>query len=258
MLRVRPIHFTSRLDAWERLLTGLGMVKTVDEPTWREFDAGSGRLALHFVEQGSAEDGTTSLGVEVGDLEEFARRTGEAGAAAGTTAAGTTAELIDADHGPSCRITAPHGFSFLADPATRATDGSWGGSAEADPGIAVVAVWFSEDAVAAARTLRDIGAKPRPLPGSGSGDLNTAESEAFTAKNGGILMVGAGSGTGSAGLGFEYAGDLTALRERLSEAGHEAAVIEEAAIPTLHVANPDADGTAAHPPLWISAAPSAG
>ena len=257
MLRVRPIHFTSRLDEWERLLTGLGMVKTVDEPTWREFDAGSGRLALHFVDQGSAEDGTTSLGVEVGDLKEFARRTKESGAAEG----GTTAELIDADHGQSCRITAADGFSFLADPATRAADGSWGGSAEADPGIAVVGVWFSEDAVAAARTLRDIGAQPRPLPGSGEAghaDMNTAESEAFMAKNGGILMVGAGSGTGSAGLGFEYAGDLAALRERLNEAGNEAAVIEEAAIPTLHVANPDAEGIAARPPLWISAAPSAG
>ncbi len=41
-------------------------------------------------------------------------------------------------------------------------------------------------------------------------------------------MVGAGTGAGSAGLGFEYAGDLGALRERLEEAGHEAAVIEEA------------------------------
>lgn len=254
MLRVRPIHFTSRLDAWERLLTGLGLVKTVDEPTWREFDAGSGRLALHFVEQGSAEDGTTSLGVEVGDLKEFARRTKEAGAAEG----GTNAELIDADHGPSCRVTAADGFSFLADPATRATDGGWGGSAEADPGIAVVGVWFSEDAVAATRTLRDIGARPRPLPGSGDAESDTAESEAFTAKNGGILMVGSGTGSGSAGLGFEYAGDLAALRERLSEAGNEAAVIEEAAIPTLHVTNPDADGVAAHPPLWISAAPAAG
>ena len=71
-------------------------------------------------------------------------------------------------------------------------------------------------------------------------------------------MVGAGAGSGRAGLGFEYAGDLAVLRERLSEAGNEAAVIEEAAVPTLHVANPDADGIAAHPPLWISAAPSAG
>lgn len=258
MLRVRPIHFTSRLDEWERLLTSLGMVKTVDEPTWREFDAGSGRLALHFAEQGSAEDGTTSLGVEVGDLKEFARRTKEAGAAESTTAGGTTAELIEADHGPSCRITAADGFTFLADPATRASDGSWGGSPEADPGLAVVGVWFAEDAVAAAQTLRNIGALPRPVPGAGTADTDTAESEAFAAKNGGILMVGAGSGTGSAGLGFEYAGALEALRERLEEAGHEAAVIEEALIPTLHVANPDADGAAAHPPLWISAAPAAG
>ena len=256
MLRVRPIHFTSRLDEWERLLTGLGMVKTVDEPTWREFDAGSGRLALHFAEQGSAEDGTTSLGVEVGDLKEFARRTKEAGAAASTTAGGTTAELIEADHGPSCRITAADGFSFLADPATRTSDGSWGGSPEADPGLAVVGVWFSEDAVAAAQTLRNIGGRPRPVPGSGGAD--TAESESFEAKNGGILMVGTGSGAGSAGLGFEYAGDLAALRERLGEAGHEAAVIEETAVPTLHVANPDAGGTAARPPLWISGAPAAG
>jgi hypothetical protein len=35
MLRVRPIHFTSRMDDWERLLTALGLVKTVNEPTWR-------------------------------------------------------------------------------------------------------------------------------------------------------------------------------------------------------------------------------
>jgi hypothetical protein len=259
MLRVRPIHFTSRLDQWERLLIGLGLVKTMDEPTWREFDAGSGRLALHFVEPGSADDGTTSLGVEVGDLKEFARRTKEAGAVESTTAAGTTAELIDADHGPSCRVTAADGFTFLADPATRAADGSWGGSAEADPGIAVVGVWFAENAVAAAQTLRDIGARPRPVPVSGAlgrADTDTAESETFAAKNGGILMVG--TGAGSAGLGFEYAGDLGALRERLSEAGHEAAVIEEAAVPTLHVANPDAESAPARPPVWISAAPAAG
>jgi hypothetical protein len=252
MLRVRPVHFTSRLDEWEGLLTSLGMVKSVDEPTWREFDAGSGRLALHFVEQGADEDGTTSFGVEVGDLQEFARRTKEAGQADG----GTTAEIIDADHGPSCRVTAPDGFSFLADPATRAADGSWGGSAEADPGLAVVVVWFSEDAVAAARTLRDVGAWARPYPGSS--DPDNAESEAFTAKNGGILMVGAVTGPGRAGMGFEYAGDLHALRERLSEAGHEVAVTEEAGIPTLHVASPDAAGTSARPPLWISAAPATG
>lgn len=251
MLRVRPIHFTHLLDEWERLLTDLGMIKTVDEPTWREFDAGSGRLALHLAEDGSAEDGTTSFGVEVGDLEEFARRTNEAAADDGTSAV-----VIEADHGSSCRVTARDGFSFLADPATRAANGSWGGSAEADPALAVVGVWFSEDAAAAAQTLRSIGALPRPVPGSGGTD--TSESEAFTTKNGGILMVGAGAGPGRAGLGFEYGGDLDALRERLDEAGHDVAAIEESAVPTLHLGSPDAEGNAAHPhAIWISAAPSA-
>jgi len=263
MLRVRPIHFTSRLDQWERLLTDLGLVKTVDEPTWREFDAGAGRLALHFAEAGSAEDGSTSLGVEVGDLAEFARRTNEA--AAGAAEGGTTAEVIDADHGSSCRISSPDGFSFLADPAVRASDGTWSTSAEAEPGLAVVGVWFAADPRAATRTLRDIGARPRPVPGTpGMADADaapdTVETETFTAKNGGVLMVGAAAGAGAgAGLAFEYDGDLDALRERLAEAGHEVAVVGDSAVPLLHVGNPDADGTAAHPhALWIAAAPEAG
>lgn len=253
MLRVRPIHFTSRLDQWERLLIDLGLVKTVDEATWREFDAGGGRLALHFAEAGSAKDGSTSFGVEVGDLAEFARRTTEA---AGD--GGTTAEVIEADHGSSCRVTAPDGFAFLADPAVRATDGSWTGSPEAEPDLTVVEIWFAADPTAATRTLRDIGARPRVPGAPGTPAADPGESETFTAKNGGVLMVGAGTGpaAGSAGLAFEYAGDLVALRARLAEAGHEVAAVEDAAVPLLHVANPDADGGAAHPhALWISAAP---
>ena len=95
MLRVRPVHFTSRMEPWERLLTALGMVKTVDDGAWQEFDAGSGRLALQHTQAGTADDGTTSFGVEVGDLEEFARRTNLAGGGTGTT----PAELVAA--GPS-------------------------------------------------------------------------------------------------------------------------------------------------------------
>src|SRR6476469_7438993 len=92
MLRVRPIHYTSRMDQWGQLLSALGMVRTVDDGDWQEFDAGSGRLALHRVAGGSAAsgpgaeagaqgalDGRTDFGVEVGDLAEFARRTNLAG-----------------------------------------------------------------------------------------------------------------------------------------------------------------------------------
>ena len=46
------IHETSCMDQWEGLLSALGMVWTVDDGDWQEFDAGSGRLALHRVAAG--------------------------------------------------------------------------------------------------------------------------------------------------------------------------------------------------------------
>ena len=238
MLRVRPIHFTSRIEPWERLLTDLGMIKSADQGSWREYDAGAGRLALHQAEPGAAEDGVTHFGVEVGDLEEFARRTNQSGAESDST----SAELIQADHGDSCRITAADGFSFLADKGAHAAN-----RADADPALAVVEVWFSEDVTAAAQALRDIGARFRPVPD----DDETAD---FTAKNGGVLMARPGTGAAHAGLGFEYTGDLDALRLRLADAGHAVTLTEEAFGRTLHVPHPDSDGTAAQrAPLWISA-----
>jgi hypothetical protein len=238
MLRVRPIHFTSRVDPWERLLTDLGMIKTTDEGSWREYDAGAGRLALHQAEPGAAEDGVTHFGVEVGDLEEFARRTNQSGAESDSS----SAELVRADHGDSCRITGADGFSFFADKAAHGA-----GCADADRALAVVEVWFSEDVTAAAQALRDIGARFRPVPD----DDETAD---FTAKNGGVLMARPGTGAAHAGLGFEYAGDLDALRDRLTAAGHDVTLTEEAFGRTLHVPHPDNDGAAAQrAPLWISA-----
>lgn len=239
MLRVRPLHFTSRLDSWDSLLTALGMARTENDAGWRVFDAGSGRLALHAVPAGAAEDGTTELAVEVGDLAEFARRTNMAAEEDGTA----PAELITADHGETCRITAPDGFSFLAD---KAAHGALG--ADADPALAVVGVWFTEDPAAASRTLQQVGARPRPVP-------DQDETADFAAKNGGILMVRPASGTPRSGLGFEYDGGLEPLRDRLASAGFQASVTEEAFGRTLHVASPDAvAGAAAHVPgtLWIS------
>ncbi|MHA7290908.1 VOC family protein [Arthrobacter sp. MDT3-24] len=249
MLRVRPVHFTSQPDSWEQLLAALGLAKTVDDGPWREFDAGSGRLALHVADAGATDDGTTALGVEVGDLAEFARRTALAAEKSGNT----VAELIAADHGESCRITGRDGFSFLADKGAREPN-----SADADPALAVVGVWFTEDPGAAAVTLQDIGARFRPVP-------DADETADFTAKNGGVLMVRPASGPPRSGLGFEYDGDLGALRDRLTSAGLDVSETEEAFGRTLHVANPDAAGsagtadaaaatTAPHvpPTLWIS------
>lgn len=241
MLRVRPVHFTSRIQEWEQLLTDLGMVKTLEDGTWREFDAASGRIALQHTPAGAANDGSTSLAVEVGDVEEFARRTNLAASETGTT----PAVLIPADIGDSCRITGDDGFSFTADKATH-----WAQSADAGTGLSVVGVWFTEDTAAAAATLSSIGARFRPVPD----DFETAE---FTAKNGGVLMVRPGSGPARSGFGFEYDGDLVALRDRLTSAGYQVTLTEEEFSQSLHVANPDAAGDGqpgphVPPTLWIS------
>ena len=71
-------------------------------------------------------------------------------------------------------------------------------------------------------------------------------------------MVRPGSGPARSGFGFEYDGDLDALRDRLTTAGHQVSVTDEAFGRTLHVANPDAAGGAASgshvpPTLWVSA-----
>jgi hypothetical protein len=238
MLRVRPLHFTSRIEGWERLLTALGMVRTENEPGWQVFDAGSGRFALHGVRDGAAGDGTTAFAVEVGDLAEFARRTNLSAQDDGTT----PAEIITADHGEACRISAPDGFSFLADKAAHTAQ-----CADADPALAVVGVWFTEDPDSAVRTLRHIGARPRPVP-------DADETADFTAKNGGVLLVRPAAGPPRPGIGFEYDGGLEPLRARLASSGFEATVTEEAFGSTLHVANPDAGSGAAHVPatVWIS------
>jgi hypothetical protein len=255
MLRVRPIHYTSRMDQWEGLLSALGMVRTVNDGDWQEFDAGSGRLALHRVAAvaagdgagdgagaGMVLDGKTDFGVEVGDLAEFARRTNAAAGEGGNT----PAELVSARHGDTCRITGGDGFAFFADKAAHGAQ-----CADADPALAVVEVWFTPDAAAAGQTLRNMGARLRPAPD----DDETAD---FTAKNGGVLMVRPASGAARTGLGFEYTGDLAALRDRLAAGGHRVSLTEEAFGRTLHVANPDAADLPENPHgamLWISQKP---
>lgn len=228
MLRARPIHFTSRPEQWAELLEALGLVNTVKDDDWFEFDAGSGRLALHRVQHGAAvdgspQDGTTAFGVEVGVLAEFARRTQEDG---------TIAVLTEASRGPTVQITARDGFTFLADPARRAGDGTWATSDEADPALAVVATWVSPGVDDSAQELRNIGARPR---------TSDDESATFTTKNGGILRVIHGAAAESGDLAFEYDGDLEPLLHRLTGAGVEARISEG----VLYVANPDAVGGSA-------------
>ncbi|MEJ1115209.1 hypothetical protein WBN73_12955 [Paenarthrobacter sp. CCNWLY172] len=234
MLRARPTHYTSRPDQWSTLLQALGMVKTVDDDAWCEFDAGSGRLAVVVVEQGHPLDGSTIFGVEVGNLAEFARRTEEDG---------TQADWNETQDGPTVRISAEDGFEFFAFPATRAADGTWATSTEADPALAVVGNWISPFVGLAANDLRNIGARPR---------TEDDESATFTTKNGGILRAIHGADSANGDLSFEYDGGLEPLLHRLTEAKIEARISED----VLYVANPDAAGGAAPASIVIEQSPS--
>ncbi|MBP2267467.1 hypothetical protein J3A64_002931 [Pseudarthrobacter sp. PvP004] len=231
MLRARPTHYTSHPEQWDALLRALGLVKTVDDAAWREYDAGSGRVAVGSVDHGHPLDGSTIFGVEAGNLEEFARRTEEAG---------TQAELHQTPDGATVRISTEDGFEFFAFPARRAMDGTWATSSEADSALTVVATWVSPFVGLAANDLRNIGARPR---------TEDDESATFTTKNGGTLRIIHGADATNGDLAFEYDGGLEALLDRLRAAKVEARISEG----VLYIANPDASGGAAPASIVVEA-----
>lgn len=238
MLRVRPIRTTSQVMAWERLLTALGMVATGDQGGCLVFDSGSGRLVLRSVPKEAPEAGSTTFSVEVGDPAEFARRTN----LSASDDALPPAKL--AGDGQDCRITSQDGFSFVASKALHGAQ-----CADADPALAVAGVWLTPDPASAVRTLRHIGARPRHLRGE---DAGTEVPAAFTAKNGGVLLVRPADGPAHAGLGFEYDGDLGLLQARIAAAGIPVRRVEDSAGASLLVPDPDAaDGTAAPEPVSL-------
>lgn len=173
MLRVRPVHYTSRIDEFAAELETQGLRCVENHGSWRVFASDSGKVGVHAAEAGSAEDGTTELGFEVRDCEIFVRRTLEDG---------TQAELVESGHGTTARVTAPDGFTFLADPSTDLR-------LPADNAqLAVTVTWRSPDVAAANKVLADIGARViAERPGGGA---------LFRAKNGGFVATAAGAVSG--------------------------------------------------------------
>ena len=179
MLRVRPIHFTSRLDQWERLLTALGLVKTVDQGPWREFDAGSGRLALHTsrgrLRRGRHHSlrrrGGRPRGVRPADQP----GRGGIGNTAGGTHPGGPRRLLPHHRRGRLQLPGRQGRPrrATARTPTRPSPSSRSGS--------------PQDRRRGRQDAADIGARFRPVPD----DDETAD---FTAKNGGVLMVRPASG----------------------------------------------------------------
>jgi hypothetical protein len=239
VLRVRPVVFTSRIEPWRDLLTAAGLVCAADHGgAWLEFDAASGRIGLHRVDAGDPADGRVELGFEVRDLDEFARR---------TAADGTRVAIEDADHGRAARITAPSGFSFLADSASPSF-GNHPGPDQPDPALAVMPVWVTPDVPGAVATLRGIGAHPR------FGEAGTWAD--FAAKNGGLVAVRHGAAE-KLELSFEYDDDLPALRDRLTAAGVACSLPDEAPGQALLVDHPDGPESAARGQLQFTVRPDA-
>ncbi|WP_425862748.1 VOC family protein [Arthrobacter sp. TWP1-1] len=183
MLRVRPVHYTSRIDEFAAELETQGLRCVENHGSWRVYDSDSGKVGVHTAEAGSAEDGTTELGFEVRDCEIFVRRTLEDG----TQAELVESSLIKSAHGITARITAPDGFTFLADPSTDLR--LPGADPLLDhPRLAVTVTWRSPDVAAANKVLTDIGARlVAERPGGGA---------LFRAKNGGFVATAAGAASG--------------------------------------------------------------
>ena len=208
MLRVRPIVFTPNFGAYSELFAALGLELVEDAAGWRVFAADSGRVAVC-----AADKPSVSFSFEVGSVEEFARRTVEAG---------TDAVVVDTADGRAAKVTTPGGRSFLAYEAPLR---------QAPPpreGLAVLPIWYTTDASAASRVFRDIGAKER-LSSAARSRID------FTAKNGGLITVQEADRDG-AEMAFECAGDVATLQERVSLSS---ALVEESYGRSLRLPSPD-------------------
>lgn len=194
MLRVRPVLFTSHLAEYSKLLLALGMWRVHDAGDWQVFDSGNGKVGLEGVPPGE-QDGTATLGFEIRDAPIFVSR---------TLADGTYAELVDSRHGTTARVTAPDGFTFLANPVVDPPSAT-----PASP-LTVVQLWTTPDAGHATKVLADIGAKAV----AGRPDAPAL----FRAKNGGLTAARPGEVSGVE-LVFKYDGDLTALAAQLTATG---------------------------------------
>ncbi|AJT42160.1 VOC family protein [Psychromicrobium lacuslunae] len=218
MLRVRPIHFTSRVQEFSALFDALGLVRVVNDVDWLEFDAGSGSVALHRTAADSTDDGVTYLGFQVKDLDVFAER---------TRVAGSQAEILQEAHGRTAKITARDGLEFMVDPTDHLET-----VATANPQLSVNALWYTPEVAAAAQDLGNIGAIP----------VSTAKNGQFAdfkAKNGGKVLVHIAEKPAHGGLGFGYHGKLEVLLERLQAHQVQAHIIDESYGRTLHLSNPD-------------------
>jgi len=98
--------------------------------------------------------------------------------------------------------------------------------------LKVLPIWYPREIDDAARFLDALGLRGRIASDSGAW-------RDYRADGGGLVALHDDDGTPRVELAFEYAGDLDALADRLTDAGFEATVVDEAYNRTMRVTTPD-------------------
>lgn len=223
-ITVQQIQYTTDPPAWHALARGLGL-----EPlpggtdAWSEF-AGDGLLAIHRVD--SPADERTELNL-LSDGPEALDALERALVGAGASVRRT---VLD-DIGPLLVVDGPL-------PMTATTSGS--AAASTSSPLRAMPIWYGDDLSAQAAAAEAAGLRRRLASDSGVWID-------FTAVGGGALALHRAEQHGVE-LSFEYSGDLDALASRLTEAGYEPRIIDEAYNRTLRIARPDG------PDLWVNGA----
>jgi hypothetical protein len=221
-ITVQQIQYTTDPPAWHALARGLGLQPLPGgDDVWSEF-AGDGVLAVHRVDT-VAEERTeivllTDSAVALDDLEHTLVDTGA-----------TVRRTVLDDIGPLLVVDDP--LPMSATTSTSAT-----GSTSSP--LTVMPIWYGADLTAQAGVAEAVGLRRRLTSDSGVWID-------FTAAGGGALALHRADQHGVE-LSFEYSGDLDALATRLTEAGFEPRIIDEAYNRTLRVARPDG------PDLWVN------
>ncbi len=220
MTTIQAIYYPHRTEEWHRFALDLGLAPAFEpSPEWGEVD-GDGILAIHHADADSARVGTTDFHVLVENLDgvEVALR---------ATDAAVSREELD-DVGTVVTASSASGVAVSASAGARPTHGD----------LRVQPIWSQDNADEAVRVLRALGLEERIRSDSGTW-------VDFEADTGGLAAFHTGM-SGAMTLSFEYTGDLDALGKRLTDAGHETSIIDEAYNRTLLVRTPD-DWT-----LWIN------
>lgn len=213
---VQQIVYARDTDRWHALARALGLAPAAEpDETWAEFDGG-GVLAVHAATPDHT-DGTVDLHLLIDDLDAAEH------ALAGRDVTRTRMEGV----GDLLIVRAASGVTVSASVGARSTSGD----------VSMQPVWFQDDTAEARSILEALGLRAE-LAADRGGWVE------LRADGGGTVGVhpasGRAEGTGTGiGLSLLTAGDLDALVARLTDAGFEASVIDEAYGRTLRLADPE-------------------